>query len=41
MSSRTSSARKKKKATTFSGCPAKRARSTGSCVAMPTGQVFR
>src|SRR5690242_20994338 len=26
---------------TCSGVPSKRARSTGSCVAMPTGQVFR
>src|SRR5665213_1500837 len=26
---------------TCSGCPSKRARSTGSCVAMPTGQVLR
>ena len=25
----------------FSGVPTKRFRSTGSCVAMPTGQVFR
>ena len=41
MYSRTCSARKKKKLTTCSGCPANRARSTGSCVAMPTGQVLR
>ena len=41
MCSRTCSARKKKKLTTCSGWPAKRARSTGSCVAMPTGHVFR
>ncbi len=39
--SRTSSATKKKKLTTCSGVPLKRLRSSGSCVAMPTGQVFR
>ena len=32
---------KKKKLMTCSGWPVKRLRSTGSCVAMPTGQVFR
>ncbi len=41
MSARTSSATKKKKLTMCSGLPAKRSRSTGSCVAMPTGHVFR
>ena len=41
MSSRTSSATKKKKLITCSGWPVKRARSTGSCVATPTGQVLR
>ena len=41
MISRTSSATKKKKFTTCSGWPLKRLRSSGSCVAMPTGQVFR
>ena len=40
-SSRTSSATKKKKLTTCSGVPAKRRRSSGSWVAIPTGQVFR
>ena len=40
-SSRTCSAMKKKKLMTCSGVPANLARSTGSCVAMPTGQVFR
>ena len=39
--SRTSSATKKKKLTTCSGVPLKRLRSSGSWVAMPTGQVFR
>jgi hypothetical protein len=38
---RTCSARKKKKLITCSGWPRETARSTGSCVAMPTGQVFR
>ena len=38
---RASSATKKKKLTTCSGLPLKRARSSGSCVAMPTGHVFR
>ncbi len=38
---RSSSATKKKKLTTCSGVPSKRLRSSGSCVAMPTGQVFR
>ena len=38
---RTCSAMKKKKLMTCSGCPWKRARKTGSCVAMPTAQVFR
>jgi hypothetical protein len=38
---RTSSATKKKKFTTCSGWPRKRLRSSGSWVAMPTGQVFR
>ena len=32
---------KKKKLMTCSGCPVNFARSAGSCVAMPTGQVFR
>ncbi len=41
MISRTSSATKKKKLTTCSGRPLKRLRSSGSCVAMPTGQVLR
>ena len=41
MSSRTSSATKRKKFTTYSGLPANFLRSSGSCVAMPTGQVFR
>src|SRR5690348_12971753 len=41
MISRTSSAIKKKKFTTCSGWPLNFARSTGSCVATPTGQVFR
>ena len=39
--SRSSSARRKKKLTTCSGWPLNRARSSGSCVAMPTGQVLR
>ena len=38
---RTCSAMKKKKLTTFSGVPWNFARSAGSCVAMPTGQVLR
>ena len=38
---RASSATKKKKLTTCSGVPAKRLRSSGSCVAIPTGHVFR
>ncbi len=38
---RSSSATKKKKRITCSGCPANRARRTGSWVATPTGQVFR
>ena len=38
---RSSSATKKKKRTTCSGVPAKRLTSSGSCVAMPTGHVFR
>ncbi len=38
---RASSATKKKKFTTCSGSPWKRLRSSGSCVAMPTGHVFR
>ncbi len=41
MYSRTSSATKKKKLMTCSGLPWNRARSTGSCVATPTGQVLR
>jgi len=41
MIARASSATKKKKLTTCSGVPAKRALKTESCVAMPTGQVFR
>ena len=41
ISSRTSSATKKKKLMTCSGRPLKRLRSTGSCVATPTGQVLR
>ena len=39
--SRTSSAMNSKKFTTNSGWPLKRRRSTGFCVAMPTGQVSR
>ena len=38
---RTCSAMKKKKLMTFSGVPWNFARSAGSCVAIPTGQVFR
>ncbi len=38
---RASSATKKRYLTTWSGVPWKRARSSGFCVAMPTGQVFR
>ena len=41
MISRTSSAMNVKKLTTCSGCPVNRLRSLGSCVATPTGQVFR
>ena len=41
MYSRTSWAMKRKKFSTNSGCPVKRLRSSGSCVAMPTGQVLR
>ena len=41
MIARASSATKKKKLTTCSGSPAKRRRSTGSWVAIPTGQVLR
>ena len=41
MSSRTSSATNSRYCTTCSGVPAKRRRSSGSCVAMPTGQVLR
>ena len=41
ISSRTSSAMKRKKVVTNSGAPAKRFRSSGSWVAMPTGQVLR
>ncbi len=41
MISRTSSAMKKKKLMTCSGVPVNRLRSTGSCVATPTGQVFK
>ena len=41
MCSRISSAMKKKKLMTCSGWPWNFLRSTGSCVAMPTGQVFR
>mmetsp|Transcript_21023 Transcript_21023/g.39972 ORF Transcript_21023/g.39972 Transcript_21023/m.39972 type:complete len:263 (-) Transcript_21023:3559-4347(-) len=37
---RSSSAMKKKKLITCSGSPANFSRSSGSCVAMPTGQVF-
>ena len=38
---RASSATKKKKLTTCSGLPANFLRSSGSCVAIPTGHVFR
>mmetsp|Transcript_23435 Transcript_23435/g.61184 ORF Transcript_23435/g.61184 Transcript_23435/m.61184 type:complete len:202 (+) Transcript_23435:1002-1607(+) len=38
---RISSASRKKKLMTCSGWPSNFARSSGSCVAMPTGQVFR
>ena len=38
---RASSATKKRKSTTCSGWPRKRRRSSGSCVAIPTGHVFR
>ena len=41
MYSRTSSAMNRKKLTTNSGLPVNFFRSSGSCVAMPTGQVFR
>ncbi|SIN29693.1 Uncharacterised protein [Mycobacteroides abscessus subsp. abscessus] len=41
MSSRTSSAMNRKKFSTNSGLPLKRCRSTGFCVATPTGQVSR
>ena len=41
MCSRTSSATNRKKFTTWSAWPAKRLRSSGSWVAMPTGQVLR
>ncbi len=41
MISRSSSASMKKKLTTCSGLPANFLRSSGSCVATPTGQVFR
>ncbi len=41
MISRSPSAIMKKKLTTYSGLPANFLRSSGSCVAMPTGQVFR
>ena len=41
ISSRTSSAMNSKKLTTNSGLPVKRARSSGFCVATPTGQVSR
>ena len=41
ISSRTSWAMKRKKFSTNSGCPVNFRRSSGSCVAMPTGQVFR
>lgn len=40
-SSLTSSANKKKKFMTCSGLPANFSRKTGSCVAMPTGHVFK
>jgi hypothetical protein len=41
MCSRSSWATKRKKRTTYSTAPSKRARRIGSCVATPTGQVFR
>ena len=41
MSSRASSATMKRNVTTCSGVPRKRRRSSGSCVAIPTGQVLR
>ena len=41
MCSRTSWATKVMKLTTYCGSPVKRLRSSGSCVAMPTGQVLR
>ena len=41
MITRTSSASSVKKRTTCSGLPAKRRRSSSSCVAIPTGQVLR
>src|SRR5207247_1518560 len=41
MYSRTSSATKRKNRSSISGVPVKRLRSSGSCVATPTGQVFR
>ena len=41
MSSRISIAMKRMKLTTCSGLPANFSRSCGSCVATPTGQVFR
>ncbi len=41
MYSRTSRATKVMKLTTYCGSPLKRLRSSGSCVAMPTGQVLR
>ena len=41
MCSRTSWATKFMKLTTYCGSPSKRLRSSGSCVAMPTGQVLR
>ncbi len=41
MYSRTSCAMKRMKFTTCAGSPVKRARSFGSCVATPTGQVLR
>jgi len=41
MYSRTSSAMKRKNRSTNSGLPVKRWRSSGSCVATPTGQVLR
>ena len=41
MITRTSSASSVKKRMTCSGLPANRSRSTGSCVAIPTGHVFR